>query len=344
MRTLVTAAAVAALGLGLGAGLPGASGSPATLKTPKTSFIPVPDGADGVALSPATHTLWVSGFNVVSKVSAKTGAVSTTVPTPKGSAGLVAIDPSAGTVLVASYGAGNVTLISTKTDKVTHVVKVATPDGIAVLSSLHRAYVTSVTTNRVLVIDTKTGKVLHKITVKHGPDAVAVNTKTKTVYVSFEGVLNGNTFWYHGGLAVISGKTDKITHEIKPPYTDDFDQSKNVVYLLNTDDIYSDVFKINGKTNKVSSTDDGNVPYAFGPFAFDPKTKLLYLGWENQTEDSEGIDLLKPSSGGHPTSLNLSGISQIAPDPGSTLAYVSGDPYVQSQGDDATGVEVLHGN
>jgi DNA-binding beta-propeller fold protein YncE len=164
--------------------------------------------------------------------------------------------------------------------------------------------------------------------------------------------LNGNSFYYHGGLAVISGKTNKITHEIKPPYTDDLDrpdgvavdQSKNIVYFLNIDDIYSNVFKVNGKTNKVTSIDDGNVPYATGSsFAFDPKTKLLYVGWENTTEDSEGIDLVKPSNQGHAISFNLSGISQIAPDPGSTLTYVSGDPYVQSQDEDTTGVEVLHG-
>jgi YVTN family beta-propeller protein len=242
---------------------------------------------------------------------------------------------------------------------VTHVVKVAAaggyvaPYGIAVLPSLHRAYITITASNRVVVIDTRTGKILHKITVTHGPDGVAVNTKTKTVYVSFAGVLNGNSFYYHGGLAVISAKSNKITHEVKPPYTDDLDrpagvavdQSKNVVYLLNVDDIYSNVFTINGKTDKVSSTDDGNVPYASGSsFAFSPKTKVLYVGWENTNEDTEGIDLVKPSNQGHAISFNLDGISQIAPDPGSTLVYVSGDPYVVSQGEDTTGVDVLHGS
>jgi DNA-binding beta-propeller fold protein YncE len=348
-RAAVLAGVLAVTSLSLGAGLSTAAGSPASLKQPKVTVISVPAGANGVALDSTTHTLWVSGDDEMSMVNTKTHAV-TTVSTPNRSGGLVAVDQTNDMVLVTNYANGSVTVLNGRTHKVTHTVKVGVVAGIAVLPALHRAYLPDTTTNRVIVMNTKSGKIVRRIRVKNGPNGVAVNPKTRTVYVSFQGVLNSNSFWYHGGLAVISGRHDKVTHLVKPPYTDDLDQpygvavdeSKNVVYLLNNASTNSDVFRISGKTNKVTSTDVGNVAYPNGMITFSPKTKLLYIDWVNNTEDTAGVDLVRPGQGGPPVSVGVPSASQLAPDSSSSVVYVAATPYVA--GDFEPGLEVIHGS
>jgi YVTN family beta-propeller protein len=110
-----------------------------------------------------------------------------------------------GTVYVANFGAGTVSVIDTKTGKVTDSITVGkAPYGIVFSPDGTRAYVTNHFGNTVSVINTKTRTVTATIPVGIDPWSIAITPDGKHVYTANDGGPSDPT------VSVITTKTRKV--------------------------------------------------------------------------------------------------------------------------------------
>jgi YVTN family beta-propeller protein len=112
------------------------------------------------------------------------------------------------------------------------------------------------------------------ITVATGPNGVAVDSRTDTIYVS--SAISG----IKGVVSVINGRTDKVTATIRIPSPAAesivVDPATDKVYVVNVSGPHAVVSVINGRTNKVTARIHAGAP-SEGGLAIDAKTDTLYL-------------------------------------------------------------------
>lgn len=103
----------------------------------------------------------------------------------------VMLDPKTQRVYVTDLARGYLDVINAKTDQVLAEIPVgAHLHGLAVSNQLHMAFVTDVAQSKVYAVDTRTNMVLTPGGIPVGPNpwGVAVNPRTKTLYVADTGV------------------------------------------------------------------------------------------------------------------------------------------------------------
>ena len=182
---------------------------------------------EGIAVDSSTHDVYVTDATSPGSVSVIDGATcdaasqsdcaTTSISGLGDEPGGIAIDPSDDTVYVANAGSGTVSVLSEATDAVVGTVTLGpgtTPFGVAVDSATHQVYVSDFGTATVSVIDgtmcnatTQTGcsVVPDLITVKAGPEGIAVDSATDTVYVADSSAVE---------VSVIDGSTGTVTGTI----------------------------------------------------------------------------------------------------------------------------------
>jgi YVTN family beta-propeller protein len=141
-----------------------AAHAPAAVGYRVTRTILVGEEPDGVAVDPATRSVYVANScgagggvqpgscGTVSVIDAATGTVTRTIPVGRSPYG-VAVDPAARTVYVPNAGDGTVSVIDAATGTVTGTVPVgAGPDAVAVDPGTHAAYVANEGAGTVSVI------------------------------------------------------------------------------------------------------------------------------------------------------------------------------------------------
>ena len=112
-----------------------------------TATITVGSYPDGVAVDPATHTVYVptEGNDTVSVIDEATNAVTATIPVGTAPYGGVAVDPATHTVYVTTGGNDTVSVIDEATGTVTATIAVGTePIGVAVDPAAGTVYVTNI--------------------------------------------------------------------------------------------------------------------------------------------------------------------------------------------------------
>ncbi|HTW20100.1 MAG TPA: YncE family protein [Mycobacteriales bacterium] len=318
---------------------------------PTYSFIVVPHGGGGVGVDPKTDTIYESGAGTVSVIDGATRKVTATIADSGKEPGYVAVDPTRDRIYVANAGSGTVTVINGKTNKVTHTTKVGhDPLGIAVNTKKNVVYVANFGSNTVSVINGKNDHVTHTIKVRHHPNAVAVNVRKGTVYATFEGVpgsRSGATYYFHAGVAVISGRTNKVTRLVKPAeesgssaYGVAVDPTTDRVYVV-FDYAYGAVVVLNGKTDKIRTTISvGSYP---NMIALNPAKHLMYVGWSGADQGGIKVSIVKTGTG---RILGNYGEEQgqtgMAIDPATNRTYISSNDLYLS-GNYTNGLEVIHG-
>jgi YVTN family beta-propeller protein len=318
---------------------------------PTYTFIQVPHGGSGVGVDAKTDTIYESGYRTVSVINGATGKVTATIADPGKQPGDVAVDPTRDRIYVANAGSSSVIVISGKTNKVTHTIKVGhDPVSIAINTKKDLVYVANFTSNTVSVIKGKSDHVTHVIKVRHHPNAVAVNVRTGTVYASFEGVpgsQNGATYFFHAGVAVISGKTNKVTRLVKPSEERGssadgvaVDPTADRVYVV-FDYAYGAVVVLNGKTNKIRTTISvGSYP---NMIALNPAKHLMYVGWSDANQQGIKVSFVKTGTGRIIGNYGEEqGQTGMAINPNTNRTYISSNELYLS-GNYTTGLEVIHG-
>lgn len=179
----------------------------ATVRVPGTSFIVADHSAGKVYTS--------SPFDdVVSVISMRAHKVLATIHVA-GSAWLMAADPPAGKVYVAS--SKGVTAIDTRTNKVTGFAKVPSPYSVAAYPAGHEIYVSSgfqgSGPGKVYVISTRTGKVVATVPVGQGIGEILADARDGRIYVT----LSSSGPGVPGRVAVINPKTNKTIHQVAVP-------------------------------------------------------------------------------------------------------------------------------
>ena len=258
----------AALSLAAGA-VPAAAAGGYTV----TATIPVGSRPLGVAVDPATHTVYVTNTwdGTVSVIDEATRAVTATIPVGTYPAG-VAVDPAAGTVYVTN-GTG-VSVIDAATRAVTATIPVGTsPAGVAVDPSTHTVYVANEGGGTVSVIDAATRAVTATIPVGSYPYGVAVDPATHTAYVTNFG---------DGTVSVIDEATRAVTATIpvgsdpvgvSDPAGVAVDPATHTAYVTNSR--YDTVSVIDEATSAVIAT----IPGFASPIgvSVDPSTHTVYV-------------------------------------------------------------------
>jgi YVTN family beta-propeller protein len=318
---------------------------------PTYTFITVPHGGDGVGVNTKTNTIYESGFKTVSVIDGATGKVTSTIADSGKQPGYVAVDPTRNLVYVANAGSGTVTVINGKTNKVTHTIKVGRdPVSIAINTKKNFVYVVNFNSNTVSVINGKSDHVAHAIKVRHHPNAVAVNPKTGTVYVTFQGVpgsQNGVTYYFHAGVAIISGKKNKVTKLVKPANESGssadgvaVDPTTDRVYVV-FDYAYGAVVELNGKTDKIRTTISvGSYP---NMIALNPAKHLMYVGWSDAEQQGIRVSFVKTGSGKIIGNYGEEqGQTGMAINPATNRTYISSNDLYLG-GEYTNGLEVIHG-
>lgn len=142
-------------------------------------------------------------------------------------------------VYVTDIARGRLDVINAKTDQVIKEIPVAKHlHGLAVSQRLHEAFVTDISTSRVYVINTKTNTVQtpNGIAVGPNPWGVAVNAKTRTLYVANTGI---NLFpkgvnAKGDSVSVVNLRTMRVTNTIKVgphPWNVVVSPKTNLVYV-----------------------------------------------------------------------------------------------------------------
>jgi YVTN family beta-propeller protein len=315
---------------------------------PAINFVVVPNGGAGVGINTKTDTLYVSGNGRVSVIDGATNKITATIPESGKQPGYIAVNTTTRAVYVANVGSNTVTVINGKTNKVTHTIKVGhDPASIAINATRNLVYVANTASNTVSVINGRSNKVTHTIKVRHHPNSVAVNPRSDTVYASFEGVQSVNTYWYHAGVAVISGKKNKVTRLVEPAgeagssaFGVAVDPKSARVYVV-FDYAYGAVVVLNGKNDKVINTISvGSYP---NMIALNPAKHLMYVGWSNANQQGIKVSIVNTRSG---TILGNFGDEQgqtgMALDPATNKTYISSNDLYLG-GEYTTGLEVLRG-
>jgi YVTN family beta-propeller protein len=110
-----------------------------------THTIPVGINPYGVAVDPASHTVYVGNFSshhTVSVIDEASDTVTRTIPVGTSTYGL-ALDPAARIAYLTDYFSGEVSVLDLTTDTVTARVNAPGAAGVAVDPARHAAYVTS---------------------------------------------------------------------------------------------------------------------------------------------------------------------------------------------------------
>ncbi len=322
-----------------------------TSAVPTYTFIQVPNGGYGVGVNPKTDTIYESGVGTVSVINGATGKVTATIADSGKQPGDIAVDPTRNLVYVANEGSGTITVINGKTNKVRHTIKVGhDPVSIAVNTKKDLVYVANTNSNTVSVINGRTDKVAHTVKVRHHPNYVAVNVRTGTVYATFEGVpgsQNGSTYFFHAGVAVISGKTNKVTRLVRPASESGssadgvaVDPGTGRVYVV-FDYAYGAVLVLNGKTDKViTNISVGSYP---NMIALNPAKHLMYVGWSDANQQGIKVSFVKLGSGRVIGNYGEEqGQTGMAINPVTNRTYISSNDLYLG-GDFTTGLEVIHG-
>jgi YVTN family beta-propeller protein len=337
-------------------GTVGVSASAAPTKAPpKLSAIYLPVGCDGIAVNTKTHLVYTScggaghGSIMVINGTSKTvtHSITSTVMLP----GAIAVNPKTDTIYVANSQSKSVSVINGKTNAITHTVKVGrNPDAIAVNPKTNTVYVANNLSNTVSVI--KKNKVIHTIKVKHHPDGVAIDPRTNIVFVSFQGVLSSNSYTYHAGMAVISGKKHKVIRLIKPASEAGavgaavaVDPTIDRVYLV-FNYFYGAILVYNGKTDKLvgENSENTNNP---SMIAVNTQKHVMAIGTGGETPGATGL-LVYFLNGKNENYINSAGQgggpTAIAVDPSRNTTYVSSnDLYDSGTSTFGGGVIVLRG-
>jgi YVTN family beta-propeller protein len=213
--------------------------------------IPVGNAPDGVAVDPATNTIYVTNQDgsSVSVLNGKTGTVTATVGVGSSPEG-IAVDPATHTVYVANEGSDSVSVINGATNTVTATIHVGSnAAAVAVNPVTDRIYAGAPGTvtgapGTTFVINGQTNKVVATVN-GHvaGPFALGVNSRTNTVYLA-----NGDL-----KVLVINGRTNAVTAKIRvegEPLGIAVNRRTNTIYATNVD---GDLSVINGQTNTVTA-------------------------------------------------------------------------------------------
>ena len=185
----------------------------------------------------------------------------------------LAVNPTTDTVYAAN--GHSISVISGKTDKVTHTI-LAKSAGLAVNPTTDTVYAAN--GHSISVISGKTDKVVRSIRMRYNVVGLAVNPTTDTVYAA---TYEDSYATYLGQapestLSVINGVTDKVTHTV--------DLNSQVLALAvnpTTDTVYAaddTVSVMNGATGKVTHTIHGDpgFPSFFFNLAVNPTTDTVY--------------------------------------------------------------------
>jgi YVTN family beta-propeller protein len=250
-----------------------------------TATIPVGNSPFGLAVNPATNTIYVGNGldDTVSVIDGANNTVTATIPLavpgipPGGSSPFgLAVNPATNTVYVASIGTNsgpdNIAVIDGATNTVTaNITVVGFAGEVAVDPTTNTVYVASSDPGTVAVIDGATNTVKATIAVNSGNPfenlfGIAVDPATHLVYVADQ---DGGT------VAVIDGATNTVTATIplgtttRPSFVA-VDSAAHTIYVS-----ASGVSVIDGATNTVTATvAPGGSPQGI---AVDPVTHTAYV-------------------------------------------------------------------
>ena len=293
-----------------------------------TGTVSVGNYANGVAVDPGTHTVYVAneGDSTVSVIDAATRTVTATIPVGE-SPSDVAVDPSTHSVYVSDVN--GVTVIDGSTRTVTATIPVGQALGtVAVDPGTHTVYVEGEYV--LLVIDGLTQTVTATVPLREKQEGhpihrndlagqVALDTDTHTVYVG--------DVWRRG-VTVIDGSTHTVTATVPLGGSPD-----NIAVDPGTHTVYVEgehvLLVIDGLTQTVTATvplrekQEGHPIYRndlAGQVALDPSTHTVYVAnsWANAVTVIDGSTHTVTATvplGGSP--------DKIAVDSGSHTIYVT---------------------
>jgi DNA-binding beta-propeller fold protein YncE len=257
-------------------------------KTRKISTIPVDLETGPLGVDPKTDTVYATGWNpltdrwVVATVDCRTRKVTHTV-TSITRPGAVAVDPATDTIYV--VGSSGIAVISGKTNRVTHTIKVGAypATGITVDSLTDRIYASnqgeiSGAGAGVAIINGRTDKVIGKITGSYEPGALTVDPNSDTIYVIDGG--GENT------VSALNGKTDSYAATINVgllPVALGVDPSTDTVFVANSQG--NSISAIDGKTKRVRNI---RVEYPEG-VGVNTTTETVYVGADDVAASSAAV-------------------------------------------------------
>ena len=202
-------------------------------QTPPT--VAAGEGPLGMALDPATHTLYVSDLGASTVTMINTDACNALHPsgceqvpatvTVGSEPALIAFDPATGTVYVPNSNGSTISVIDAATCNATvqsgcSDLATATvgsgPDAVAVDEATHTAYVANYNDGTLSLIDSATcngtvrshcGESYPTVTVGPGPSALVVDQPSNTVYAQVGPTGDGSL----GSVAMVNGATCNVT-------------------------------------------------------------------------------------------------------------------------------------
>ncbi len=225
------------------------------------------------------------------------------------------------------------------------------PSAIAVNLATGVVYVTVLPGNvgqhgTVAVINTRTNTVTDRITVQRYPDAIAVDSRTDTIYVANQQGTSHRQVPKSGTISVIDGHTNEVTATIRVPglatlvAVDQQTDKIYVAYSLGTPQ-GNTVSVIDGHTNKIVATISlGRHPYLF-PFdmAVDPSTDTIYTADLLDNAPSRSVSVIDGRTNKVTATVKVSGVAPI----GLAVNAPTDTIYVATQGKNAA-VSVINGH
>ena len=295
-----------------------------------TGTVSVGNYANGVAVDPGTHTVYVAneGDSTVSVIDAATRTVTATIPVGE-SPSDVAVDPSTHSVYV-SDGNG-VTVIDGSTRTVTATIPVGQALGtVAVDPGTHTVYVEG--EYGLLVIDGLTQTVTATVPLREKQEGhpiyrndlagqVALDPSTHTVYVA--------NSWANA-VTVIDGSTHTVTAAVPLGGSPDkiaVDSGSHTIYVTR-----GDVNNVTHKVGRAMSVIDGttrtvtaDIPTAlWGSMAVDPDTHTVFAATGPNSSDN-AVSVIGGTTGTVITTIPISYSAYgVAVDPESHIVYVTG--------------------
>jgi YVTN family beta-propeller protein len=274
------------------------------------------DVASDVAVNPNTNTIYVANYDssTFSVIDGTLSVINSTTNSIVGSIAVgspptsIAVNPTTNTIYVASYDSSTVSVIDgTTTNGTTNSVmgsiamKGASPSDVAVNPNTNTIYVASYDSSTVSVIDGTTtngtittgttissstnGLEPEEIVVGSGPDDVAVNPNTNTIYVSSFDLDPDTRLAENGTVSIINGATNSIVKKVPvngAPTRVAVHPTTNTIYVssyyVDPDTRLAEngtVSVINGTTNSiVGSIAVGSRPTSV---AVHPTTNTIYV-------------------------------------------------------------------
>ena len=214
----------------------------------------VGEGPNGIAVNPNTNTIYVANYysNTTSVINGTTNNVIDNLTVGEGPSG-IAVNPNTNTIYVANFQSNIVSVINGTTNNVMDDLTVGEgPIGVAVNPNTNTIYVANflsdtvsvidgTTNNVVSVIDDTTNNVMDVLTIGEGPNGVAVNPNTNTIYVAN---------YYSNTTSVIDGTEDTIVRDLPVgahPVGVAANHLTNTIYVTNQNDDNLSVINLNSK-------------------------------------------------------------------------------------------------